>query len=119
MLAVSQRNPKPGGHRACCRDAGNDVNGNVFTVEVGDFLAGPAKDHRIAGLEPHHPFARLGELYHHSVDVLLTAALASAAFSHQHAPRLPPSKLQHLGGNEVVEEDDVGRLQGAHCLQRQ
>jgi hypothetical protein len=98
---------------------GTTSTGDAFSLQAGDLFAGAAKDHRIAGFQADDALARLGELHQHVVDVFLAAAYPATAFSHQHPFRLAAREFQHLVGDEIVEQDDVGRLQGTHRLQRQ
>ncbi|MCY1384363.1 hypothetical protein D9M69_726090 [compost metagenome] len=63
---------------------------------MGDFLAGPAENHGVAGFQSHHAFPSLGELDHHGVDVFLPAAFAAAALSDEHALCLPPGEFEHV-----------------------
>src|ERR1700730_10215302 len=47
-------------------------------------LAAPAKDHRVAALEPHHTLARPRERDHQPVDLVLPARGSVAGFADQH-----------------------------------
>ena len=59
------------------------------------------------------------QLDHQRVDVGLRAAFALAPLADQHALGLAAGKLENLLGDEVIEQDDVGRLQGANGFQGQ
>jgi hypothetical protein len=65
------------------------------------------------------PFSCLGKRHHHVVDVFLPAALPATAFSNQHALGFATREFEHLVGDEIVEEDDIGRLKCAHGLESQ
>ena len=57
---------------------------------------------------------------HQDIDLILVAGGAEAGFADQEFARLAAYEIEHLGGDETVEHDHVGRLQRAnrtHCKQ--
>ena len=57
---------------------------------------------------------------HQGIDLILVAGGAEAGFADQEFARLAACEIEHLGGDETVEHDHVGRLQRAnrtHCKQ--
>ncbi|MNE56054.1 hypothetical protein D3C80_1509310 [compost metagenome] len=97
MIAVGEGNAEPRSHGACRGDAWHDFDRDVFSLQRCDLLAGASKNHRIAGFQPHYPFAGLGKADHHVVNIFLLAAFPAAAFANKHTLRLPPRQFQHLG----------------------
>ncbi|MNL81514.1 hypothetical protein D3C87_2086560 [compost metagenome] len=61
-----------------------------------DLFAGPAKDHRIAGLEADHMLALASQGQHHLVDIFLAAAFPRGALADQHALGLAPGQFKHI-----------------------
>ncbi len=118
-IPVRQRHAKRGGERQSGGDARYHVVGDAGGVQFGDLLARAAEDHRIAGFQPHDMAAGAGELHHQCVDLVLLAAWAAGALADQDAPGFATGEFEHVVGDEVVEQDHVGGLQGADGLERQ
>ena len=64
-------------------------------------------------------FAGPGEVDHHAVDIVLPAALPSSALADQHALGLAACEFENLGGDKIVEQDDIGGLKRPNRLQRE
>jgi hypothetical protein len=90
-----------------------------FAAKVRHHLVRTAEHHRIAGRQPDDSLARLGELDHHVAHVRLPVARPSVLPADPHALRLAPGEFQNLRRNPIVEEDNIGGLQGPHSLERQ
>ena len=84
-----------------------------------DLFSRATEDHRVTGLEPHHLFSLESKAGHHIVDVTLSAGGPPTPLADHQALRLSSGELQHILGHEIVEEDDIGGLKGAHGFQRQ
>ena len=108
MVAVGQGDAEPAGQRQRRCDTGDDRDGHAMPFEHVDLLASAAKDHGIAGLEAHHMLALARKRQHQRVDVVLLAALAGRALAHQHALGLAARQLEHFGGHQIIEQDDIG-----------
>ena len=116
MVAMGQRQAEPAGQSQGGGDAGHHGDGNAVAFQHLDLLAGATEDHRIARFEPHHMLALLREAQHHGIDIFLLAAVARGALAHQHPPGLAAGHFEHLGRDQVIEQDHIGRLQRAHGL---
>jgi len=95
------------------------VDRNVFTAKESDQAAGAAEHCRIAGHQPDNPLARLGKPRHPAADLVLPAARPPLVPADLHTLCLAPGEFQNLRRNQVIEENDVGGLQGAHGLEGQ
>ncbi len=89
------------------------------SFERRNLLAGATEDHRIAGLQADHMLALPGELQHQIIDVGLRTRGTARALADHHALGLATGELQHIFGHQIVEQDDVRRLQRAHGLERE
>jgi len=85
----------------------------------GYFLAGTAEDQRIAALETDDALALARQAHHQGVDVVLLAGRPEAGLADQQLACLAAGKIEHVARYQIVEQDHVGRLQGAHRTQRQ
>ena len=85
--------------------------------KLGDFFARASEDHGIAGLQANDVLALLCEFHHQGVDVALSAALALPALANQHALGFAARQFEDLFGHEIIEQDDIGRLQRADGFQ--
>jgi len=118
-LPMGQRYAKLGRRRQCRGDTRHHAHADAGSLQRLDLLAGAAENHRVAGFQPHHAFALAGQLDHQRVDIVLLAGGPLAALAHHHPLRFAPRQLQHIVGNQIVEQDHIGGLQRAHCLERE
>ena len=119
IAPLRQRNAK-----SCCRalrraDAGDDLDPNPGSMTGGDLLAGAGENEGVAALEPHHPPARFGKRDHQRVDLVLLASCPVAGLADQHLFRLAPRKVENFRRNQVIDQDDVRRLQRPQGAQRE
>ncbi len=119
VVAMCQRNAEARGHRQGRRDPWDHLDNNAVRFEFGNFLARASEDHRVAGLQADDAFALPRQGYHESIDVALGAAVSTAPFADDHPFGFAPRQLEDLTRNEIVKQDDVGRLQCPHGLQRE
>jgi len=100
-------------------DAGHDLDRDSSRPTSRDLLAAAAENHGVAALEPHHAPAGLGERDHQRIDLALPAGRPIAGLADQHLLRLAAGKIEDFRRDQVVDQDDVGRLQRAHRAQRE
>ena len=98
---------------------GTTSTGDPGGAAGGELFVGAAEDHRIAALEPHHAAAGFGERDHQRVDVVLPARDFVPGLADQHFLGFAAREIENVGGDQIVEQDHVGRLQRAHGAQRQ
>ncbi|MCY1546172.1 hypothetical protein D9M68_821540 [compost metagenome] len=115
-VAMGERDAEAAGEGQGRGDARNDRYGDAMRFEHGDFLARAAKDHRVAGLEADHMLALPGQRQHGLVDIFLPARVAPGALAHQHALGLATRQFEHVCGNQIIEQDDIGGLERADGL---
>ena len=100
-------------------DAGDDRDVDPGGAGGGDFLAGAAKDRRVARFQPHHPLALSRRRDDGGVDPGLRPGLRTHLFADKDADAAGGGKRQHLGGHKTVVEDHIGLPQAVHRAQGQ
>ena len=117
LAPLGQRSRQPGRGALRGGDAGNDLDGNAGGPAGGNLFAGAAEDQGIAALEAHHPLAAFGQRDHERVDLVLPAGGGVAGLAHQHLLRFAARELEDLVRNQIIEQDNVRRLQRAYRAQ--
>src|SRR5215467_16395847 len=119
VMAVGQRNTES--TRRCLRrsDARYHLDSNPGSATRRDLLAGAGKHAGIATLESDHLAPSLGKRDHECIDLFLFAGRLVTGFTDHQLLGLASGKIKKLWGNEVIDQNDVSRLQGAHRPQCQ
>jgi len=108
---LGQRQSGGGGAAQRGGDAGDDADGDAERVEVVDLLPGPAEDHRVAALQPHHAAAHPRLRGDQRVDLLLRPRVPAGALADAEALGGRVGEVEDAVADEVVVEDHVGRRQ--------
>ena len=100
------------------RHAGHNLELDSLRPQVAEFLARPAKDHRIAVLEPNDGLVARGKRGQQLVDFGLRLHSPAAVFAEgdEHCGRPAVAENRRIG--EVVVQDDVGPLEDLDRAQR-
>ena len=118
-LAVGERETEPARRALRCADAGHHLDRNAGRAAGRKLLAGATENQRIAALQTHHVFAGLGERHHQRIDLVLLAGGRAAGLADQHLLGLAPGEVENFRRHQVVDQDHIGRLQGAYRAQRE
>lgn len=80
----------------------------------GDAAAAAQRSHH------NHPVALLGEIGSKGIDLMVAALAVMAGAIDRDFARLTAAEIQHFMRHQIIEDDDIGRLQranGAQCQQ--
>ena len=88
------------------------------TISTGDargphglqLLAAPAEEERVAALEPDHGLSLLRPVHHQGLDLVLFEDMLAAIFPAVDLLGFFGKRCEDLLAGELVEEDDVGRI---------
>ena len=119
MIAVRQRDAGVARNSARRRDARDDLEWQALVSQRLDLLAAPSEDERIATLEPHHAPARAGQADQQRTDLGLRHDVVATLLAGIDALGVHRNEVEHLGGDQVVVDHDIGLAEHAHRAQRQ
>src|SRR6476619_980600 len=99
-------------------DAWDDFDIDAGSTQRGKLLAGAAEHQRVTTFQPDHGLAGAGMGDHQSLDLGLLHAVLALRLADWNYLSLATGMLQHLGPDQAVVENHIGRFQGANRFER-